>query len=141
MGGYDNKYDTRSVLRLFARNSLETRGLACLIVLHIVSSLVLINIHLFQPYFQDTPTTSITETMQKERRMSRRGLTEDQFYQILSDKYVLTTEKLRENGYPYVMRCEDGQKRVKIDVADEKTLFTEDNGLFLRSSSELIISV
>jgi hypothetical protein len=75
-------------------------------------------------------STSITEIMEKERKTAARQFSEEQFYQILSNKYLLTPEQLKENGYPYVFKDEQGRKSVKIEAGDEKKLFSANDGNF-----------
>ncbi|KAI6174623.1 RNA exonuclease 1-like protein [Aphelenchoides bicaudatus] len=70
---------------------------------------------------------SITETMEKERKQSGPIFTEDQLYQHLSDRYLMTSDQLKSNGYPFVYRDDEGKKRVKIEGVDEKKMFSNDN--------------
>jgi hypothetical protein len=71
---------------------------------------------------------SITETMEKERKAGGRQFNEDQFYVLLKEKYVMSAEQLKENGYPFVYKDEEGRKAVKIEGMNEKKLFTENEG-------------
>lgn len=71
---------------------------------------------------------SITETMERERKANARKFSEEQFYQILFNKYLMSSDQLKNNGYPYVLKDDQGRKIVKIESIDEKKLFSENNG-------------
>ncbi|KAI6220528.1 RNA exonuclease 1-like protein [Aphelenchoides besseyi] len=69
---------------------------------------------------------SVSETMKRKRE---NRVDEKVFYSHLREKYNMTAEQLRLNGYPLVVKDTDGKKKVQIDGDYAKKLFVEDSDL------------
>ncbi|CAD5213542.1 unnamed protein product [Bursaphelenchus xylophilus] len=70
--------------------------------------------------------TSVTEIRSQH---TKKRVDEEKFYRILKEKYLMTDQLLKDNGYPLVVKV-NGKPTVEIKSADEKkVMFIEDTEL------------